>query len=153
MIVVNLKKNQIMKNLFTIILLGIGVVGFSQEAPEVVAVDSANAPVITFAEKIFQFGEINQGDIVEHVFTFQNTGKSPLILSKVKTTCGCTVPAWPREPILAGESSEITVRFNSHGKSGMQNKRITILSNSLNGDEVISIVSQVNLPPPFDSGN
>jgi len=139
-----------MKNLFAVILLGVSVVTFSQE---VVKVDSANAPVITFDEQLFEFGQITQGDVVEHVFAFTNTGKSPLILSNVKTTCGCTVPTWPREPIAAGESSEILVRFNSRGKSGMQNKTITIFSNALNATERVRIVSQVKLPAPEDSGN
>jgi len=139
-----------MKNLFAVILLGISAVTFAQE---VVKVDSANAPVITFEESIFEFGEIMQGDVVEHVFVFTNTGKSPLILSNVKTTCGCTAPTWPREPIAAGETSEMLVRFNSRGKSGMQNKTITIFSNALNATEKIRIVSQVKLPAQGDSGN
>ena len=138
-----------MKHLFTILLLATGVVGFSQ----VVEIDSANAPVITFSENLFEFGEINQGDVVEHVFAFTNTGKSPLILSNVKTTCGCTAPTWPRTPIAAGESSEILVRFNSRGKAGMQNKPITVLSNALNSSEIIRIVTQVKVPPPPPPAN
>ncbi|MCP4458207.1 MAG: DUF1573 domain-containing protein [Cytophagales bacterium] len=133
-----------MKHLFTILLMAVGVVGFSQE----VEIDSTNAPVITFTEKIFEFGEINQGDVVEHVFTFQNTGKTPLILTNVKVTCGCTTPNWSREPIAAGETSEILVRFNSRGKRGMQSKPITISSNALNNPEIIRIATQVKVPPP-----
>ena len=125
-----------MKSLFAILLLAIGVVGFSQE----VELDPVNGPILTFSEKIFNFGEITQNDVVEHVFTFENTGSTTLILTQVKTTCGCTVPSWPREPIASGETSEITVRFNSRGKSGMQNKIITIISNAQNATEKIRIV-------------
>ena len=135
-----------MKHLFSVVLSMVVFVGVSQE----VELDPANGPIITFSEKMFEFGEINQGDIVEHVFTFENTGNAPLILSDVKVTCGCTVPSWPKKPIAAGESAELQVRFNSRGKSGTQNKIITIISNAQNDTERIRIVSQVKLPPPVD---
>lgn len=135
-----------MKHLFAVLLLMVGFVGVSQE----VELDPANGPIITFSEKMFQFGEINQGDIVEHIFIFENTGNAPLILSDVKVTCGCTVPSWPKDPIASGESAEMQVRFNSRGKSGAQNKIITIISNAQNSTEKIRIVSQVKLPPPVD---
>ena len=139
-----------MKHLFAVLLLMAGFAGISQETE----LDPANGPIITFSEKMFQFGEINQGDIVEHIFTFENTGNAPLILSDVKTTCGCTAPEWPKEPIASGKTAELKVRFNSRGKSGAQNKAITILSNAQNASEVIRILTQVKLPPPVDpNGN
>ncbi|WKK81153.1 DUF1573 domain-containing protein [Marivirga arenosa] len=92
--------------------------------------ESANGPEITFEEKSHDFGDISQGDVVEHVFKFENTGKQPLIISNVKTTCGCTVPSYPRgEAIAPGETGEITVKFNSRGKMGRQNKIVRIVSN------------------------
>ena len=103
----------------------------------------ANGAEITFAEEAFEFGDIYQGDVVEHTFAFENTGNAPLILSNVKTTCGCTAPKWSRDPIAPGETSEIQVRFNSAGKLNKQNKIITIVSNAINQDAKIRITTNV----------
>ncbi len=129
-------------NLGFFLLLGFAVL--SQDAP--VFEEPQNGPKIMFSEASFDFGEITQGDIVKHVFTFENTGNEPLILSDVRTTCGCTAPSWPREPIPPGESAEMTVQFNSRGKIGVQNKVVTILSNAINQRERIMIKTNVMLP-------
>ena len=103
----------------------------------------AEGPQITFAEESHDFGDIVQGTKVEHTFKFENTGTEPLILSNVLTTCGCTASAWPREPIAPGKESEITVTFNSAGKMGKQNKVITVVSNGVNPQERVRIVTNV----------
>ena len=58
---------------------------------------------MNFDRDEWDFGEINQGDVVEHSFEFTNTGKDPLIISNAKGSCGCTVPEWPRAPIPPGQ--------------------------------------------------
>ena len=130
-----------MRSLFAaaISLVVFGV--YAQEAP--VFEKPENGPKITFKESSFDFGDITQGDVVEHVFEFENTGNEPLILANVMTTCGCTAPSWPREPIAPGESASITVKFNSRGKIGVQNKVITIVSNAINQRERIRIETNV----------
>ncbi|WOK04332.1 DUF1573 domain-containing protein [Imperialibacter roseus] len=100
-------------------------------------------PEIKFEESTHDFGDITQGDKVEYVFAFSNKGTEPLILSRVLTTCGCTAPSWPKEPIAPGEKGEVKVSFNSAGKMGMQNKVITIISNATNSSERISITTNV----------
>lgn len=100
-------------------------------------------PAITFEEASFDFGDINQGDKVEHIFKFENTGDAPLIITNVQTTCGCTATDWQREPILPGESSTIKVNFNSANKMGRQNKVITIVSNSVAPLNQIKITTNV----------
>ncbi|GAB4233703.1 MAG: hypothetical protein Tsb0034_07040 [Ekhidna sp.] len=87
-------------------------------------------PAITFEEELHDFGTIKDGDVVEHVFSFTNSGEAPLIISDAKATCGCTVPEWPREPIPVGGSGEIKVRFNSKNKPGIQNKTVTLTANT-----------------------
>jgi hypothetical protein len=87
-------------------------------------------PSIAFAEEIHDFGTIKDGEIVEHVFKFTNTGEAPLIISSATASCGCTVPEWPKEPIAVGEEGEIQVRFNSTNKPGIQNKTVTITANT-----------------------
>ena len=104
---------------------------------------------ITFAENTKNFGDITQGDVVEHTFKFENTGNQPLIISNVLVTCGCTATNWPRDPIAAGKSSEITVKFDSKGKNGAQNKIITVVSNAVNPREKVSIKTNV-LPKKKD---
>ncbi|GJM27803.1 MAG: hypothetical protein DHS20C17_04380 [Cyclobacteriaceae bacterium] len=113
------------------------------------AQESVDGAEITFAENAKNFGDITQGDVVEHTFKFENTGNQPLIISNVLVTCGCTATNWPRDPILAGKSSEITVRFDSKGKNGAQNKIITVVSNAVNPREKVSIKSNV-LPKKKD---
>jgi hypothetical protein len=100
-------------------------------------------PVISFSEKSHDFGNINQGDVVEYTFKFKNTGTQPLVISNVGVTCGCTATDWPKEPIAPGKSSAITAKFNSAGKMGQQNKVITVESNATNSPAQVSIVSNV----------
>ena len=88
------------------------------------------AQEITFKTDTYNFGTINEGDSVSFEFTFTNTGKAPLILEDVTASCGCTTPYWPKQPIKPGQSSKINATFRSEGKSGEQNKMITIKSNA-----------------------
>lgn len=85
---------------------------------------------IKFEEEEFDFGTINQNDIVEHTYQFTNTGDVPLIIENASASCGCTVPDWPKEPIAPGATSQINVKFDSKGKQGVQNKQITIRANT-----------------------
>lgn len=87
-------------------------------------------PAFEFTEEEHDFGTINEGDIVEHTFTFANNGDAPLIISSATASCGCTVPQWPKEPIPVGGSGAIKVQFNSRKKPGIQNKTVTITANT-----------------------
>lgn len=122
----------------------------------VLAQESSTAPeempgaYMTFVESAHDFGDIYQGDNVEYTFNFENTGDAPLIITNIKVTCGCTATDWKREPILPGEESSITVKFNSTGKINKQNKVITIISNANNPLPQVKIVANV-LPKKKDS--
>ena len=96
-----------------------------------------------FEKTEHDFGTINEGDVVETVFNFTNNGKSELIITKAKASCGCTVPDWPKEPIMPGESGEIKVKFNSKRKPNLQQKQITLQTNTDNGKEIIKIRAMV----------
>jgi hypothetical protein len=88
--------------------------------------------VVSWENATHDFGDIFQGDRVEHTFKFTNTGSKELVITNVEVTCGCTTPkGWPRDPIAPGESGELTISFNSSGKIGKQNKVITLTSNSV----------------------
>ncbi len=98
---------------------------------------------IAFDRTEHDFGTINEGDIVETIFSFTNTGKSELIISSAKGSCGCTVPEWPKEPILPGEKGEIKVKFNSDRKPNKQQKNVTLVTNTNDGKEILIIKAQV----------
>jgi len=87
-------------------------------------------PAFSWSEEEHNFGTINEGDVVEHTFSFTNSGEAPLIIESARASCGCTVPSWPREPIAAGETADIKVRFDSKGKPNVQNKTVTITANT-----------------------
>lgn len=91
--------------------------------------EMANAPKINFTEKVYNFGTVSAGTQVEREFKFTNTGKSPLLIRKVRTGCGCTVSTKPNESIQPGETSLIKVVFNSRGKKGRQAQYIDVYSN------------------------
>jgi hypothetical protein len=103
----------------------------------------SKAPQFKFNESKIDFGEIFQGDIVEHSFEFTNIGDSPLVISKIITTCGCTAPTWPKNPIRPGEKGKIKIVFNSTGKIGRQNKVATILSNTSNQKDRLLIMANI----------
>ncbi|MNJ98230.1 hypothetical protein D3C87_159930 [compost metagenome] len=94
------------------------------------AVPVGDAAVMDFEKGNYDFGKITQGEKVSYSYKFKNSGKSPLIILNATATCGCTVPEVPKEPIKPGEEGEIKVVFNSIGKSGMQDKVITVTSNA-----------------------
>ena len=107
-----------------------------------------DAPVIEFGELVHDFGNINEGDKVETKFKFKNTGKSPLVITKIKGSCGCTVPSnWKKEPIMPGEESEFTVSFNSRNKPNKQQKTVTLTCNTNKGRETVRIKANVKPDP------
>ena len=100
-------------------------------------------PKLKFDKTEHDFGVINEGDVVETVFSFTNSGKSELIITSAKGSCGCTVPEWPKEPIMPGEAGEINVKFNSDRKPNLQQKQITLVTNTDQGKEILKIKAQV----------
>ena len=104
---------------------------------------AVSGPALTFEESEYNFGDIVQGDVVEHTFKFKNTGTQPLIIERVDVTCGCTTPAWTKEPVMPGKTGIVTAKFNSAGKLGQQKKAITVHSNSAGGAKYVYIVTDI----------
>jgi hypothetical protein len=103
----------------------------SSSEAETASTSTGAAPVFTLKEQsTYDFGSVKDGDVVEKSFAFANTGEGPLVISNISASCGCTTPEWPKEPIAPGEESNITVRFNTTGKPGQQNKTVTITANT-----------------------
>ena len=76
------------------------------------------------------FGTINEGEKVTHLYTFKNTGEAPLIIESVRPSCGCTAPNWSKEPIPVGGEGTVEVVFDSKGKPNAQNKTVTVTANT-----------------------
>ncbi|MCE2997760.1 MAG: DUF1573 domain-containing protein [Cyclobacteriaceae bacterium] len=123
--------------LFFLLLVAFANLSFAQ-------VDDTKGAVITWEVTSFEFGDIYKGDKVQHTFKFTNTGSSPLIITNVEVTCGCTIPkGWPRDPIMPGSRGELQVQFDSSGKFGRQNKVVTVVSNSRYGNSQITFSANV----------
>jgi hypothetical protein len=116
-----------------------------KDGQEIEGAASAALPATSmkFSELEWDFGTINEGDNVEHIFTFVNTGSEPLILENCKGSCGCTVPQCPKEPIAPGAKGEIKVVFNSKGKTNMQTKKVTITANTDPVQTILTIKANV----------
>lgn len=87
--------------------------------------------ITNYENNIVEYGNIARGSDGKRIIKIQNVGKKPLIISKINTSCGCTVPLWPSEPIAPGKKGEITVTYNT-ASGGNFNKVITINSNDVN---------------------
>jgi hypothetical protein len=105
-----------------------------------------NAPEISFEKTVHDYGTIMQGADGTCEFKFTNTGKEPLILSKPQSSCGCTVPTWPQEPILPNKSDVIKVTYNTNN-IGPINKTVTVSSNAKTARVVLSIKGTVTAKP------
>lgn len=90
-----------------------------------------NPTEISFESMNYDFGTVKDGEMVEHIFKFKNTGDQHLILINVTGSCGCTVPEdWPKHPLAPGETGEIKVVFNSSGRVGKVKKNVRVEANT-----------------------
>ena len=101
-----------------------------------------NAPEIVFEKEVHDFGNIEYGGDGTYSFRFTNTGKDPLVISDAKGSCGCTVPKWPKEPVLKGQSNVINVSYDTK-RPGPFTKTVTINSNAKSSVKVITIKGNV----------
>jgi len=104
-------------------------------------------PTISFEEEEHDFGTIVNGTPVETVFKYTNTGKSPLVVSNIKSSCGCTVPQdWNKEPLAPGQSAQFTVKFNGKGANQVT-KTVTLTTNTETGTETVKIKAFIEPDP------
>ncbi|MBP8034485.1 MAG: DUF1573 domain-containing protein [Bacteroidia bacterium] len=107
---------------------------------------NADLPEIKFEEETHDFGRITQGEKVTYAFKFKNTGGANLIISAANGSCGCTIPAYPKKPILPGEEAEVDVVFASEGKSGLVEKSVTLVTNCEPSTRIIYIKANIIVP-------
>lgn len=103
---------------------------------------SSTQAVMTFTADTYDFGTIPQGTPVNHVFTFKNTGKEPLVITSVTASCGCTTPEWPKEPVKPGGTASIKAIYNA-AAMGPFTKTITVVSNANPNQKVLVIKGEV----------
>lgn len=108
------------------------------EAAEKLAEQATQFPQIKFEETTHDFGEIKQNVEVQTLFQFKNTGKVPLVITNASSSCGCTVPEYPKEAISPGESGAIKVVYNGSGKDAIT-KTVTLTTNTEQGSEMLTI--------------
>ncbi|HMP98220.1 MAG TPA: DUF1573 domain-containing protein [Cyclobacteriaceae bacterium] len=129
-----------MKHLFTLFFVSVlALAATAQQAPE----QKPTGPFMKFEKTSHDFGDISHGDKVTHIFKFTNTGNEPVIITNIAVQCGCTAPKWPRDPVPPGASADIVISFDSTGKSGKQNKVVTIISNASNQNNTLTITTNI----------
>jgi hypothetical protein len=109
-----------------------------------------NGPEIEFEKLVHDYGDVPYNGNGECEFRFTNTGNEPLIIQKPKSSCGCTVPSWPKEPILPGESEVINVTYRTT-KVGPINKTITVTSNAKTNSTVVLRIKGKVLEQPTEA--
>ena len=147
------------QNFMLVVICSVAISCHSASEDKAITTDLVNSPLtenqsaekvltpkIQMNEESFDFGEMQQGESVTHDFVLKNIGDANLIISTAKGSCGCTVPEWPKEPIAKGEQATIKVTFNSAGKSGKQNKKVTLVTNAIPNTKVITITGNVIVP-------
>ncbi len=112
-----------------------------KDAPAVV-----EGPKIEFEKMVHDYGQIVQGANGDCEFKFKNIGNEPLVLTNVQSSCGCTTPSWPREPILPGKEASIKVHYDTN-RVGHIGKSVTVFSNSVGGVERVSLRLAGNVNP------
>ena len=105
--------------------------------------DTIHVAQMTFDTIRYRYGEVEEGTIVRHAFRFVNTGKVPLVISSAKSTCGCTVPKWPRDPVPVGGEGVIRVEFDTENKEAYQTKPIFITANTHPPQTTIYLMGKV----------
>jgi len=111
-----------------IIALGVGIyqLSLSQTKPE----GNPNSPKIVFSKTMHDFGKLIKNTPAVCEFKFYNKGKTPLVIFNVSSSCGCTVPSWPKTPVMPGDSGVIQVKYNTTA-TGTINKLVDVHSNAM----------------------
>ncbi|MBK7966336.1 MAG: DUF1573 domain-containing protein [Bacteroidetes bacterium] len=130
--------------LFCICFVAMGVVAYSQDAKP------ASSAEITFEREMYDYGTIDYASDGTYAFKFYKYGKRPLVITNATGSCGCTVPKWPKEPILKGQSSFINVTYDTK-RPGPFTKTVTITSNATSPSKVITIKGVVRTQEQTDN--
>lgn len=146
-----------MKHLLSILALALVFVttgvaqGQSQNNNAALQEEKGPMPVMTFEQTEVDYGSIEQGSDPYRSFVFTNTGEAPLIIKSARGSCGCTVPEYPKEPIMPGEKSEIKVRYDTNRLNAFS-KTITLTTNADPNQVILRVKGNVVKPAPEPAG-
>ncbi|MDB5239854.1 MAG: hypothetical protein JWP57_479 [Spirosoma sp.] len=107
-----------------------------------VSVSFAQKGVLKFSKETHDFGKIEQGKPVTHVFEFKNAGTDPVVINDAQASCGCTKPSWTREPVMPGKMGSVSATFNA-ASAGQFTKTVTVTSNAEGGQTVLYLKGEV----------
>ncbi len=150
-----------MKHIFPILLLALGLMtSCGSKGNDTLSTDLVNnpksaeqptgkEPIITFDKTEHEFGKLLQGEVVTYSFHFTNTGNAPLLITEVKTSCGCTAGDFPREPIKPGQDGLIKATYDSKGHHGFQSRTLSVISNTNPSMTVLRFKADVMTPDEF----
>ena len=127
-----------MKRTFNITILLVLAFSFFNAAPKEFDKYDSKVAVIKFKTEVIDYGKVEQNSSGLRTFSFTNTGDAPLLITKVKTTCGCTVPSYSKAPLMPGESGELVIKYNTR-KLGAFTKTVTVISNAEGGNKILKI--------------
>ena len=136
-------------------LLGFSLTSIVAQEPtegnmEAAGTDDTKGPIMKFVTLTLDYGEISKGSDPMRSLTFKNEGDAPLVIKHAKGSCGCTVPIWPKEPIMPGESSEIKVRYDTK-RPGPIRKTVRITTNEVGNPHVIQLKGLVKVEKPDEN--
>ena len=137
-----------------LLMFGFFAVAQSTVAPSTTsepAATPAEGPQMNFEEETIDYGTIEQGSDPYRFFKFTNSGNEALVIKHAKGSCGCTVPTYPKEPILPGDSAEIKVRYDTN-RVGPFTKRVTLTTNVGEENIVLTIKGKVEKKPEEPAG-
>ncbi len=139
------------KTILAIALLAMTAgVSIAQEKKQVVSTTDKPATTLTtdnvsFTSESYDFGTISEGPSAEHVFTFTNTGREPLVIERVQPSCGCTAPDWTKEPVGPGKTGMVKATYGTQGRPGHFEKTMTVFTNA--GTKMVSFKGTVEKAP------
>jgi hypothetical protein len=113
----------------------------------------SNAQKIEFDNDFVDYGEIDNGANGERSLKFRNVGKEPLLITNAKGSCGCTVPEYPKEPIMPGKEAVLKIKYDTK-RTGPINKTVTVTTNEPEGENThkINVKGTVKAPAPSTDG-
>lgn len=131
-----------MKQTLNIALLLVLTLSFFSAAPTEFDKYDSKIAVIKFKTEVIDYGTIIQNSNGTRLFTFTNTGDAPLLITKVNTTCGCTVPKYSKAPIMPGSAGELEIKYDTK-RLGAFTKTVTVISNAEGGNKILKIKGNI----------
>ncbi len=137
-------------NILIAAVLLLATVAYAQKPAEAAETAKQEGPVMSMETNVVDYGDVAHGSEPLRKVVFTNTGTEPLIITNAKGSCGCTVPSWPREPILPGETAELEVRYDTK-RTGPINRTIKLTTNESHGGVTLRITGTVLADNPDET--